>query len=248
MDPTVDFAYVDHGWNFLNTTLAWPRNLIGVPVYPDPVFGGAAFHSFDNGVFAQLGVFDGAFAQGVPTGSRGPETLFGSPADLAWLVEAGWSNEDNRLALGGWRHKGKCASFAAGVEDGLDGWYLTAEGMLWRERPADEDGPGLAGILRLSQTDDAISPVGLHLAAALVWSGPVAGREQDELGFSWLRAALSEDPAAPFRESAETVWEAYYRVPLTPWCALSPSFQLVQAPGGRFEDAWVPGIRLEVAF
>ena len=248
MDPTDDFAYVDHGWNFLNTTLAYPANLVGVPVYPDPAFGGAAFWELESGAFLQLGLFDGAFAQGVPTGSRGPGTLFGSPADLAWLGEAGWAGEDLRAFLGGWRHTGRFPRSDGGVDDGASGWYLGAEGMLWTELPDPEDEQGLAGIVRASQTDDAISAVGLHLAAALVWYGPVSGRDQDEFGFSWLRAGLSDAPGAAFPESAETVWEAYYRLPLTPFCALSPSFQLVQAPSGRFEDAWVPGVRLEVAF
>lgn len=249
MDPTAEFAYVDYGWNYMNTAVSYPLNLIGVPVYPDPAFGGAAFFEFAGGAFAQFGVFDGAFWEDIPTGSRGPSTLFGAPSDLAWLVETGWADDDGaRLSVGAWHHTGLFDRYSGSVQRDATGYYLTAEKPLWQAWSDDGTDQGIAGLFRASFADEEVSAFDIHTVTGMVWTGPIPNRDEDELGLAYLRGELSSATGAPFQGEAEEVFEIYYRIVLSDTVAIQPSIQRVNNPGGMYEDLWVPGVRVELSF
>ena len=88
VDANTDFAYVEHGFRFLNSSFGFSPTVLGFPTYPDPAFGALAFVRPGGGVYLGAGVFDGATQAGVATGPRGPRTLFDDPAGLFAIGEA----------------------------------------------------------------------------------------------------------------------------------------------------------------
>jgi carbohydrate-selective porin OprB len=197
MDPTAEFAFVDFGWNYMNTAVSYPMNLIGVPVYPDPAFGGAAFFEFDGGA---------------------------------------------------WFHTGSFDRFSGSVQRDATGYYLTAERPLWEEWSDSETDQGIAGLFRATFADEEVSAFEVHTVTGLVWTGAIPDRDQDELGLAYLRGELSSAAGATFQGDAEEIIELYYRIPIRENLSIQPSLQRVINPGGRYEDLWVPGIRVELTF
>lgn len=155
IDANADFAYTDYASEFINGSASTlPTNPL-FPTYPDSAFGVDVFVNPVEWLYAGAGLFDGALGEGVPTGSRGPDTLFDEPADLylmgevgvTWtLGEGGGDAGDGRAAVGAWHHTGTLAEWAGGEADGTHGFYVLAEQTVWRENPdreGDEQGLGV---------------------------------------------------------------------------------------------------------
>ncbi|MAS11640.1 MAG: hypothetical protein CMN26_16595 [Salinisphaera sp.] len=104
MDANADFAYVDNGDGFLNSSPGFSPTIQAFPSYPDPATAVNVFFTSESGPYAGVGVYDGATQAGVRTGTHGPDTFFGEPSDLFYVAEAGLrytlSTRDGRIGLG----------------------------------------------------------------------------------------------------------------------------------------------------
>lgn len=256
MDPTYDFAVVERGWDFVNSAVTYAPNLNGVPVYPDTAYGVAVFIEPESWLHAAAGVFDGALQEGVPTGRRGPRTLFGAPADLCALAElrARWQFGEHglggRAVIGGWFHDGTFAGNDGTSEDGTFGTWAVFEQRLTCEVPEDpEDEQGLAVFARTTIADRAVGPVRRHDGCGVVWTGAFDGRDEDVTGFAILRASPGSSARRAGRR-AETVFEAFHKFQVTPCLSITPDVQFVDRPwgGNGSGHALVAGLRLVVVF
>ncbi|MEM1356058.1 MAG: carbohydrate porin [Planctomycetota bacterium] len=257
IDVNADFAFVEYGGEFINSSAGFSPTILSMPTYPDPALGVLAFvEPGDGSFFAGAGVFDGATQQGKPTGGRGFGTLFDNPADLFLIAEAGarWTLGDlalpGRVGVGAWHHSGSFARFDGGVEDGTAGFYLVLDQMMYRENPADEaDEQGVGLFAQYGWADADVSAIEHHLGLGAQWVGPIPGRDDDVAGLMASAVLLSDEPGAGLTGDAETAIELFYKVQITPRLSVKPDLQYILDPGGvGLDDAWVGTLRIEISY
>lgn len=251
IDANSEFAYVEHGGEFIHSSPGFSPTLFVLPTYPDPAFGVVGFVGEGGGLYAGLGVFDGALQEGISTGTRGPETLFGAPADLFWIGEVGlvWGQGaalPGRLAGGVWHHTGSFERFSGGTASGATGAYLVFDQLLHKEAADPEDTQGLGLFAQLGVADEDLSPVSYHVGVGAQWQGLLPGRDTDVLGLMGSWASLSDEPGAGFTADGELAMELFYKVQLGEMVALKPDIQYIVNPGGAgLDDVWVATLRVE---
>jgi porin len=259
IDATEEFAFVDHGAEFIHSSAGFSPTLIGFPTYPDPATGVVVVASPIPWLSLSTGVFDGATQAGMPTGTRGPATFLGSPADLFWVAEATaqWSSprgRDGRIGLGVSHHTGtfEVLDGSGRTEDGATSAYLVLDQAVITEgAPGGGECQGLGVFFQLGRTEEDVSEVDLHIGAGAVWRGAVPGRDRDSLGLmgSYVRFSDSVRSAGSVVEDYELAIEVFYELQITEWLSLKPDLQFIRNPGGREgDDAIVGTLRIVVDF
>ncbi len=261
VDANWEFEYTELGWEFVHGSAAYPATNLLLPTYPNPATSVNLFVSPTEWVTFAFGVYDGALAEGVNTGSRGPSTFFGAPADLYLIGEVdfhwaiGASGASGRIAVGGWHSTGTFERFDGGEDDGTSGFSLTFDQMLWVTEPSEDGEPsgfeerGIGVFLQYDWADPDVMPTDNHLEAGATWRGPCSARQRDLLGVyaSWVH--FSDEPGAGFSESGELALELMYKAFVTPAAAVQPYVQYIINPGGvDLPDAVNIGVRLTVTF
>lgn len=143
MDTNADFAYVDNGVEFINSSAGFSPTIF-MPTYPETAVGVVLFWNPGENLSVNFGVYDGAAQEGIPTGTRGFSTWFdSSPADLFLIGEVGmvWDEDilPGRIVGGGWRHTGSFDTFDGGTKKGTEGFYLVCEKSISQEKPDDQE-------------------------------------------------------------------------------------------------------------
>jgi len=136
------------------------------------------------------------------------------------------------------------------TERGHPGAYLSADQLVFRERPDSPQGLGL--FARFGWADPDTNRVAWFWSVGGSYLGLVPGRDADVLGVGVYQAIASaryRDTTDPhFRR--ETGIELYYAIAALPWLALTPDLQIIVSPGGHrsTDDAVVATLRFRVAF
>jgi porin len=240
MDVNSEFAYVDNGGEFLNSSMGFSPTIFVLPTFPMPAYGGlvegraGAFH-------ARLGVYDGAGATGYDTGGNGPSWWSDHAASAFWIGEVGveWgAAAPGRLALGHWHHTADFERFDAGVDDGTEGQYLVLDQHL----AGDLAGRDLGLFAQLGLADADVSEARLHAGAGLVWLSP-----EDGTGGGVGVTSVEFSDAAGFSAARELAVEVFWRAQPFPWLSVKPDLQVITNPGGdaSLDDAVALGLRLE---
>lgn len=259
LDAAGDFAFVDNGVEFINSSAGADPALLGYPTYPDPATGVLVFVYPVEGLYFGVGAYDGATQDGRPTGMRGPSTFFGKPSDLYLMGEAGLGWEDargrvGRLGIGVSHHTGTfdVLNGTGRTEDGATAAYLVLDQTLWRENPKDEnDNQGFAGFVQFALGEEDVAEADMHAALGATWRGAIPGRDDDILGVmaSYVHFSNAAQSAGTFSEDYELAVEAFYKVALTPWVSIKPDLQYIVNPGGNgAEDALVITVRFDATF
>ncbi len=260
LDANSEFAYVEHGLEFLQSSMGFSPTILSFPSYPDPATSVNVFLYPTDRIYLGFGLYDGALREGIATGRRGPRTFFDSPADLFYIVELGltWALPDGlegRLGLGGWGHDGTFERWAGGVEDGTSGFYLVFDQWLWREAADDaDDAQGVGVFVQYGYADEAVAEAEHHIGGGFQWTGALPTRDDDVLGFGVSTVLFSQEAreAGEFAVASETAVELFYRAQLTPYLALKPDVQYIFNPGNpggpETDDALVVTLRVEAWF
>ena len=255
-DANTEFAFVERAGLFLNSSAGFSPTLPGFPSYPDPAFGGVVevgwrrtFVDAPAGearYAVRLGAMDGAAREGLPTGSRGPKTLFGRPDDAVYVVELDkrFTPADDglssRVAAGYVFHTG---SFPGG-DNGGAGLYFVFEADVYR--PDLDADRGLSAFAQFSYGGGFFDQ---HYAAGLVYTGPIPNRAADVAGLYVSYARFNRFDGDPFVDTAETAFELTYAAEIGRGVILQPDVQYILHPGGEgIDHAVVAGARLTVAF
>ena len=255
VDANSEFEVLTNANEFINATFGYTPTIQFMPTYPDPSTAVNIFFEPKH-FYAKLGVYDGAQQSGILVGSRGPATFFGLPSDWFWIAEAGpkWSLRDEqlpgRLALGGWYATGPFQDIAPSsthVTHGTAGVYATLDQTLYRQHPENaDDTSGLGGFLQFGHAQPHIAFFDNQLGGGLQWMGVIPHRSADVIGIGATYAHISQH--AGLRYDHELEVETFYKVQMTPWASVKPDLQYIQHPGGRYEDALVATVRLQVDF
>lgn len=257
VDANSEFAFIEAAGELTNSAAGFTPTIQGLPTYPDPATSLNVF-AYPGRFYAGAGLYDGASADGVPTGSRGPKTFFHDDVSNSWFAigEAGvtWGGGGDvghgRFGVGCWHHTATFARFDGGTESGLTGAYAFVEHRVWRENPGVEgDDQGIDIFLCASRCDGAVAEVEGHVLLGACWHGPLPRRDADALSFMISHLDLSDDAAAGFA-SDETAFELNYKLQLTPFLVVRPCLHYITRPGGdpSVDDAFVGMLRIETNF
>ncbi len=261
VDANSEFAYSELSGEFVHGSAGTtPTNLV-LPTFPDPATSINVFVYPIEGVSLGFGLYDGALAEGVRTGARGPATFWGDPADLFMIGEVAYQwhlleeKLPGRVAVGGWYHTGEFLNVPAfELENGTGGFHVFIDQMVWLaeawndgDELPDFSASGLGLFISYDWTDPDIMFVEHHINAGFTWRGLIPSRNDDVLGFmvSWLQAIDMGQP-----DPNETALELMYKAYLTPAVMVQPYVQYIVSPGGIgvIDDAVNLGARVEVSF
>ena len=228
--------------------------LNGPSDYPTPALAVTSFYRPAEGWTLQAGVFDGAAGDPRHRSSFLAVKLDG--ALLIGQVEKRFG-DTARVEVGAWAFTGRFPSLdrfdAAGAAKSVGddrGVYALVEGKLL-PKPDQKDG-GLNGWVRMGLANGDINQVSNYEGGGLVYTGPITGRDKDEVGVAVARAGLSRGDRFSAKQAGQSVGraeanlEASYRYAATDWLNVQPDIQYVIHPhGGRtIPNAVVLGVRL----
>lgn len=173
VDANSEFAAVQHGAEFLNSSFGFSPTVLAFPTFPDPAFSASAFWTPVSSVTLKAGVFDGATQAGRKTGSHGVSSTWDEPTDQFLVSEAvlRWGEDlQGSASVGAWRHTGDFTRFDGASADDASGNYMVLEQEFLR---TDSSGGGpqqvVAGFLQLGSADQDVAPMAGHQGLGVVW-------------------------------------------------------------------------------
>jgi porin len=129
--------------------------------------------------------------------------------------------------------------------EGNWGWYFLAEQQLFREQDNEDlSRQGLVGFFRLGGAPEDRNLAEFGIDGGLVYKGLIPSRDWDTLAIAGSYLKMSDDirsaqqdlnmmaPGSVTEADYEAVVEVSYKLQLTAWWTLQPSFQQVFHPGG----------------
>lgn len=237
-DANNEFAAVPTGTLFSNGAFGNSPTIFVLPTYPDPAFGANLEWRPERRTSVKLGVYDGATANGISTGSHGLQTNEG--LFLAAEVALDWGGEGSdgpgRVSLGAWRHTADFARFSGGEEDGTSGAWLTLDRDLWR----GEDNERIVAFLQAGVADEDVTEFERHLGGGVVWADFVRGQA---VGLGVSRVELTDAPAAGVMHGHEMAVEAWWRWQVTERFRIQPTVVAIDGPAMAEDDALIVGCR-----
>ncbi len=208
--------------------------------------------------YASSGYYvQGALTDGVPGNPNNPQgthiRLDKGDGSLA-VVEIGFNTSEegkpfNKTAVGLWRYSARAADLVTGDPRRDEGFYVLAERTLRAEQ--DDSAQGLSGFVRFGTVNKDVYQADWSGSLGLHYQGLFDGRDDDTAGIAVTTShASSKYRQLNASDSSETVVEITYRAQLKPWLSVQPMVQRIFNPNmdAALRDAWVAGMRLEVAF
>ena len=156
-----------------------------------------------------------------------------------------------RIWAGYWRYSADFEMpFSQGTTNSNDGWYIGIErNFTMGSRVA-------AWFVRYGQADERVNPLRDYLGAGVVINAPLERRPDDQIGLAVATPRLG----VPYRKyigqvatdssNRETNWELTYRATISEHFTIQPNIQYVNNPSGSgsLQDAWIVGLRFEIAY
>lgn len=254
MDANADFMAIDHGGEFLNSTMSYSTTLFCMPTYPDPAPGVAVFYEPIDLFYTGAGVFY----------SNRTETfldLVGNPQDIQrseggvftigeigsrWKWPAGLAGH---AAIGAWHHNGRFPMLEdeTMLEAGTGGFYGMIDQTFYHQ-DAKEGGReiDIGGFVNYGWSDPDVAGVNQQVAGGLVSRGFLTILPEDAIGvgIGWIDPGHIPDMVY----SHELMAEFFYRLQITSWAAVKADLQYIQHPSAVLDDALVATLRLEFSF
>ncbi|MBN1490146.1 MAG: carbohydrate porin, partial [Phycisphaerae bacterium] len=138
------------------------------------------------------------------------------------------------------------------TENGGVGFYLSFDQMVWKENNDPKDKQGLGLFFNYGFAHGDVNRVEHFWSLGGQYQGLIPTRDKDVLGLGVAQSMLSNQYRHEINSRAdrETVYELYYAIQITPWCAITPDVQVITNPGGTKDarDALVGGVRVKIDF
>ena len=236
VDSNADFATVESGGDFINSSMGYSPTILRFPTYPQPRPGASlSVHPTAHNSFS-VGFFDTA----------GPGMMILGELGRRWTVKS--DDLPGRLSLGAWRLTGSLPTLEGGSSRATAGYYGVFEQGLWHEsNRAAPRGESVAAYLQWGYADPSLCAFQRHLGAGVVWHAPLPKRAEDSAGVGVTHVRLAQG-ASPF--TSELVTESYYKIQLKKFLSVSADVQYIHQPGGSgvYADAVVFTPRVLVSF
>ena len=205
--------------------------------------------------------------------SRGPSTFFDNQGHWFLISEWGVNWQIGELDLpgvlcaGGWLQTGRSQTGGTlndgpGVEN-IPGTYVSLSQTLWS--PSEQfakEGGGIIAFGQFGWSDPNKNAVHWSLMGGISATGVIPGRPMDAMGILGAYTGFSNNPGTWQSTTpsggigptggGETAFEAFYRLQITPWCAVQPGIEWLGTPSGgdpsQIKDAVVGYLMVEVIF
>ena len=221
IDANTDFAFVENGGEFLNSSMGHSPTITLMSTYPDPQPGFSAFVTPTQRFYAGAGMYRSALGGNVQMGE------VGSRWDL------GTGHLPGRIGLGFWNFSGHMDRFDGITKPGTAGFFLVADQKLWRRHPQrPDDDQGIGVFLQLGTASQEVCEITLHTGGGMEWKGALPGRSADVLGLGITRVEFTRQQEAGFDLPSELAVESFYKIQLKPWLGIAPDVQYIRHPGG----------------
>ncbi len=205
----------------------------------------------------------GALTDGVPgklNNPHGTQIRLDKGDGTLSVVEFGYTPQVdegryNKTAVGLWRYSVRANDlidvdvFGNPLRRSDQGFYFLAERTLHTEQ--NDSAQGLSGFIRLGAVNKDLHQADWSGSLGLRYHGLFDGRDDDIAGI----AVSISHASGKFRQlnasdASETVIAITYRSQLQSWLSMQPVVQRIFNPNmdAALRDAWVAGMRLEVAF
>jgi len=216
-DLNSEFYVTDYGSLFINSSFGvGPDMSANAPLSIFPKAGLAARVRVEpsDDLYVQAAVYDGD-----------PSTRALHAAEGKLMIgEAGFSSGTGSYKLGYWHHT---ADITVGARTYMNDYGLY--GVIDQELMHFDGDSAIGAFFQYGWAPAARNTVTRYIGGGLHLHGLVPARGEDDIGIALARADT--------RLNAETALELTYRLVLTPWLAIQPSYQVIRNPGG---DATVP--------
>lgn len=214
-----EFCVTNYGSLFLNSSFGIEPEISGnVPlsIFPQAGLGARLRVRPVESVYLQAAVYDG---------DPSTREIYPSEGNFA-ITEAGLEIDGSDYKVGYWRHS---AEKVYGTEtfDGDYGMYGIIDQKLIEFD--NEEHSAIGVFMQYGWVPSERNDVTGYIGGGIHMHGLIPSREVDDLGFAVAHAKTHLDP--------ETAYELTYRLVVTPWISVRPSYQWIQNPGG---DATVP--------
>ena len=256
VDANGEFCFLESALEFTHSSAGFTPTIFVFPTYPNPAMSVNLLFDGENN-YAGFGFYDGATAEGLLTGRRGPSTFFDDKLANSYfsVLEGGatWGDGDaagsGRAGAGVWHHSAGFGRFDGGMEDGTEGFYLLMEHKLTVADPANPDARGFTVFVEYGASDGNVSDYDQTLMVGGYCEAPLPGRGDDSMGLLASWADLSDKAGAGYAKD-ETAIEFFYKAVVTPAFSLKPGLHYIVNPSGdpAIDDALVGTVRFEVTF
>lgn len=241
IDANSEFAFVENGSDFINSSMGFSPTIFAMPTYPDPHMGLVVRIDPSERLYAAASLFNGGPAMGVADFEA---TFTMGEAGLRWKRWGG-----GRLGIGYWRVDGHRAD----PDDrrhrvATSGQYMVFDQLLWADE-RDGDARSIAAFVQAGLADPRVWAIRSHVGGGLIGRGFVSGRPDDAIGVGATTVRVAST-AGDTPSSSELALGVFYRLAVTKWVALKPDVQFIRHPGGDpARRMLVAGtIRIEVGF
>lgn len=248
-DANADFAYVDLGGDFVNSSFGLIPT-VPLPTWPNPGMGLAVLTNIDDTYHFKFGVYDGTPTTGPDTGGRsGFETLgdYGAMTLVELMINTSLSDYSELVGgyrIGGWYHSDDFDDLRSGApatKSGNFGFYAGADQLLWRESDEEDVVQGLGVFFQFGWAPSDRNEIDQYLGTGVTYRGLLPGRDEDLIGLAIANASFRDNAL-----DSERAVECFYRLQMTTCWSLQPDVQYIANPAGDLRDALVAGVRTEI--
>ena len=236
-DLNSEFDVSEYGALFTNSSFGiGPEISANMPtsLFPEAGLAARAAFQVDENISFRVAGYDGDPATRQLKGVEG----------YLYIAEGAWASGETAYKFGLWRHTKAAVS---GGKKGLNGGYLVIDQPF-----TSWNGGALGGFLQygVTQASKALEAKS-YIGAGIHANGVFSGREDDEFGLAFARANFSKDYETrnPGFKKSETAIEVTYKLQVTDWLSIQPSYQYIVNPSGdpALSNASVGLLRAEIA-
>jgi porin len=100
--------------------------------------------------------------------------------------------------------------------------------------------------LEYANSNKGVAPIYQHFGGGLLWTGITAKRPDDKLGICTQYGRISLQPGLLW--NYEQTVESFYQISLASWANLQPDIQYIIHPGGKYSNALIGTLQLNLMF
>ncbi len=216
-DLNSEFYVSDYGSLFINSSFGIGPDMsanVALSIFPKAGLTARVRVAPNDNSYVQSAIYDG---------DPSTRALHASEGKLM-IVEAGFSSDTGSYKLGYWNHS---ADITVGARTYNNDYGLY--GVIDQELMHFDGDSTIGAFLQFGWAPAARNTVTRYIGGGLHLHCLIPSRDEDDIGIAVARADT--------HLNAETTLELTYRLVLTPWLAIQPSFQIIQNPSG---DATIP--------
>ncbi len=237
-DVNGEFHLTEIAADFVHSAYGIPPTLPG-PTYPHDSMGAVLLVKLTESLVAKAGIWDG-YPDGGTWGFSGTGITY-SIAELEHRYKL-FGKLPGVLDVG-FSHLSAIDVVPGEFMPEQYTIYGDFEQAIYREDLSDErNEQGLSGFARCGTVDPKTGvPFKDYYGVGLVYRGLLRGRDEDLMGagVNHLRHNLGGT-------GTETATEVFYKVHVTPWATVQPTFQFISSPSGVYHDSVVAGVRFQI--